>query len=403
MLTTTSTYNSKIVATSRRTRGMVEVTWTDPYIDLSLSVAANDENHASQTSQAADLNRIVDKKWFHLNPSATLNGQFYVMPGTSVEIVNNQVGWWGKTESNSGTGSFAAPYPKLTITFTARPVYSLLVVGDKQYNEYPVDFTIKLYQDAVLAHTETVTSNALLEYTKYGLSVTNVTKMELEIIKWSAVSSVVKISEFYTSITQMYYGDDIISINLLEEREISDGSLPIGNISSNEIDIKIVNTGNEYFPDNTASDYWNLVKNNRKIRAWIGLETSSGVYEDIALGTFWSGDWDTPEMEAYISTSGRDRLEKLRKSIFATSDIYEDVNFYDLIEIVLLDAKTFYPDLVYSLDGGLTLFTAQYAWFERVSHFDAIKQIVSACMANAYMSRDDVLIINWPNYINPTL
>ncbi len=41
--------------------------------------------------------------------------------------------------------------------------------------------------------------------------------------------------------------------------------------------------------------------------------------EYVPLGTFWSGDWSAPEDGVYAQTTGRDRLELLRKSTYSTS------------------------------------------------------------------------------------
>ena len=73
-------------------------------------------------------------------------------------------------------------------------------------------------------------------------------KDALEIIKtkWSEGNRQAKILEFFTGIKETYETDDILLINLLEEREVSQGSLPVGNISSNEIDIRLVNENGGY-------------------------------------------------------------------------------------------------------------------------------------------------------------
>jgi hypothetical protein len=140
--------------------------------------------------------------------------------------------------------------------------------------EYPVDFTIKLYDITdTLLYTETVAGNTLNTWTAtLSPSYTGVTKQILTITKWSAASKQVKIMEFFTSIQEIYYGDDIFAINLLEEREVSNGSLPVGNISANEIDLKLYNKNGVFDAGNTASPLYGAVKANRKIKPYIGAE-----------------------------------------------------------------------------------------------------------------------------------
>ena len=81
----------------------------------------------------------------------------------------------------------------------------------------------------------------------------------------------------------------------MEEKEVSQGSLPIGNISSNEIDIKLNNKNRKFDAGNTQSSLYGLLKANRKIKAWIGIEQDGGAKELVPLGVFWSGDWKAPE------------------------------------------------------------------------------------------------------------
>ena len=48
----------------------------------------------------------------------------------------------------------------------------------------------------------------------------------------------------------------------------------------------------------------------------------------VPLGTFWTGDWDVPEGNLYAQTTGRDRLELLRKSTYNSSEVKTNVNIH---------------------------------------------------------------------------
>jgi hypothetical protein len=286
------------------------------------------------------------------------------------------------------------------MTFAARTIESLLVCGDTIYNEYPVNFQIKVYNGAVVVHTETVTGNTLLRWQKEITTINSATKMTLEVSVWSAGLRIVKISEFYTSIIRQYTGNDIMSLGLTEEMELADNSLPIGNISCNEIDIRLNNVDDKFFPGNIDSDLHTLIKPNRKIFAELGFYLPNGDIEYVSLGTYWSGDWDIPEMGTYAGTSARDRMEQLRKNTFSKSDLYHNTNLYDLALVVLEDAKLDIPDLKWKVDEGLADFEVEWAWLANVTYFEALRQIVEACMAQCYCDRDDYVVIGWPNLYN---
>jgi len=433
MLPTTANFDSAIKATVRKFRARVEVTWVDSDIDPTIVCTANDYNRINDAAEvpsgndnlqhAADGKTVPPYKYAHLDQGLIADGSFHPFPGTAVLSAANETGWWGKTECNSNaewidsttplpttTAIPSGANPILTITFANRAINALLVTGESIYNEYPVSFEVRIYLGAALIHTETVINSVGTDWTLDGVSwrktlpdlpiLYNCDSMQLEIIKWSRPHRVVKIVEFYTGIVETYYDDDILNMNLLEEMLISDGSLPVGNISANELDLKLQNVEDRFFVGNTSSPIYTMIKRNRRIRAWLGtvlppfnvnplLET----VEWIPLGIFWSGDWQAEELGTYVSTSARDRMELLRKSMFEISDIYEDVTLFDLATIVMADAKLKMADMVYNIDASLAAITLQYAWFEKVSYFECIREICEACQGYAYVDRYGVVQI----------
>lgn len=396
----------------RKFHGKVEITWTDPYIDASIAVSANDENYVhslcDSIEQAANLKEIIPKKWAHLDGNIKANGTYYPMPGTNLTAANNEIGWWGGIRCNSN-GEWAAN-PILTVIFASRAIHAINVIGNNYLGEYPVSFIVRIYTlsgDVVPVLTETVTNGVGAGWSRSKVIDTDATavkwikalnpvigtaqKMELEIVKWSTGFRVVKIAEFYTSIVTTYTDDDILSLKLTEESDIAEGTIPIGNISCNELDLKLQNIDDQFFIGNTDSPIYTLLKKNRRIRAWIGIEIADGSTEYKLLGTFFSGDWDASELATFARTSARDRMELLRTSDFEISELYENITLYDLAVEVLDDAVIKIPDLVYNIDITLDDFTLPYAWFKKQSYFQCIKDIVGACMGRAYMDRNDVL------------
>lgn len=261
-------FQENIKAQTRRIYGKIQIDYTDPFIDQSITITANEEANISYPAQTADNAVKPIGKIASLDGSWVLDGSYVLAP-----LDSTQMGWWGSQLAGTG-GAFTAPYPTLTAAFLPRPITRLKVVGDSDREEYPVDFNIKLYNsiDALL-YTETVTANTLISWSKtLDSAITQVTKMVLEITKWSHEGRQAKIVEFFTSIQEIYEGDDILMINLLEEREVSQGSLPVGNISSNEIDIRLYNNNRKFDAGNTQSPLYQTLKQNRRIKAWLGTD-----------------------------------------------------------------------------------------------------------------------------------
>jgi len=119
--------------------------------------------------------------------------------------------------------------------------------------------------------------------------------------------------------------------------------------------------------------------------------------EWVPLGTFWSGDWSAPEDDVYAQTTGRDRLELLRKSTYSTSQVQQNKTLYDLAIAVLQDAGL--TEQEYWVDTELQQFTVPYAYFEPQSHREALRKIAEACLGQVYCDRDGVVRVEGPSYL----
>ncbi len=119
--------------------------------------------------------------------------------------------------------------------------------------------------------------------------------------------------------------------------------------------------------------------------------------EYVPLGTFWSGDWSAPEDGVYAQTTGRDRLELLRKSTYSTSTVQQNKTLYDLAVAVLEDAGLKPEE--YWVDPELQQYTVPYAYFEPQSHREALRKIAEACLGQVYCDRDGIVRVEGPSYL----
>lgn len=383
MYPVTQDFLDKMKADRRQVIAKAVIDYTDPNMDQSIEPSANEEANVSYPMQTADSVETPGKKWASLDGSCIPGEGWWPAPG---DPKRGQMGWWGSTLAGEG-GAFSAPYPTLTITHLPRPARTLKVVGDDMRQEYPVDFDILLYaQDNTLLKTVTVTGNTEVKWSQPLTPwVLDVAKQELVVKKWSHAGRQVKILEFFTSIQETYLSGDLVSLKLLEEREASQGSLPVGNISANEIVLALNNEDGKFDVDNEMSPLANLLKANRRIRAWLGAETSNGE-EWVPLGTFWSLDWDSPDDTLEATVTARDRMELLRKNIYETSPLWGNENLYDIATFVLQDAGLYPGEWV--IDPSLQNIVIPYAWFDPISHRDALRQIAEAGLATVYADRD---------------
>lgn len=273
MYPVTPEFIEKMKADVRQVSARVVIDYTDPFMDQSIEIEANENANISYPRQTADNVLEAAHKWASLDGSWDLTtGEYYLAPSPD-KLTQAQFGWWG-AQLAGPDGAFSPPYPTLTVRHLPRPARQFRVIGDTAREEWPVDFQIKLYaQDDTLLYTETVTGNDQVNWSKpLDSQILDVAKQELIIMKWSHAGRQAKIIEFFTSIRETYETEDLVSIRLLEERESSQGSLPVGNISSNEISLALNNEDKKFDVDNENSPLKNLLKPNRRIQVWIGAD-----------------------------------------------------------------------------------------------------------------------------------
>ena len=273
MYPVTQDFLDKMKAERRQVLARVEVDYTDPFLDQSLEIEANEQANVSYPQQTADSVDQTTRKYACLDGTWDLtSGEYHLAPSPGMSS-QYQMGWWGAQFAGTG-GAFSSPYPTLTVTHLPRPIRQLKVVGDSAREEYPVDFTVKLYgPDDTLLYTETVTGNNQVSWSKdLEPQILDIAKQVLEITKWSHQGRCAKIVEFFTSIREVYETGDLVSLRLLEEREASQGSLPVGNISANEISLSLNNESKKFDIDNEQSSLKNLLKPNRRIQVHLGTE-----------------------------------------------------------------------------------------------------------------------------------
>lgn len=371
-------------ASKRTIYGKVEITYTDPFIDEDIVASASETGRFTYAEQVADNITVAPYKWFSLHENV-LNGSYHPLSGTQ----DPSVGWWGTTLSDA-RGNFASPIT-LTIQFDSRLVQNLQVVGDSQLNCYPVNFTIKLYNSVnTVLYTETVTGNASYLWYKDITDVQNVAKMELSITTISKSNHVAKVVELFTAVVETYEADQVEAVELLEELEFQSGTIMLGALSSNEIDITLDNTDKRFSPGNVLSPLNGLLKRNRRIRAWLGAVVN-GTTQWYSLGVFWTTMWKVTDQAIVVALTARDRLELMRATQFTTSTVYVNYTLYDLFQLVLLDSGLIASQ--FTIDSSLSSITIPYAWFDKMSHKDALQRLAGCTLVNVYCNRDGLVVV----------
>ena len=404
-----ATLRAESKETVRRPIAKVVVTWTDPLIDLSLRTTQNDNNRVSYPIQIADLLTDVPKKWFHTNAAYNVtNDDYFAMPSDILDARRYQVGWWGSQPCDA-SGEFTID-PEIYIDFTKRLALGFILAGDNRLNEYPVDFTVTVYVKSganyIPLEVKNVNGNTSLLYTYiFANPHYNTNRIGIVVHKWSKPFEVVKIVEFYSSIVETFESDQIMQLNILQEFESSPGTLPVGNISCNDMDLTLQNITDRFFTGNTDSNLRNMIKRNRKIEPYIGFQYKNGTQEFTPKGLYWSGDWSVSDNGTGAQISARDRFEMFRTIDFPYTtvlpDTLADVSIKSILEDVLFSLYDYMYDFYYDisdLDDTYVIPHFDPEFFKKKSYFDVIKDLTAASLAYAYMDQptDAEVVENGP-------
>lgn len=384
---------------SRAVYAKVVIDYTDLELDESVVVTTNEQANVSYPYQTADGVATPIGKILSLDGSCSFDGVYTFAPLTSTQEIR-QMGWWGSSLSGTG-GVFSAPYPTLTMNFMPRTMRKITVVGDVFRQEYPVDFKVRMYNEAdTLLHTHTVTGNTGVDYREdVSVTVTNVNRVELEISKWSHVGRQVKILEFYTIIQEVYEDDDIIDFNIVEQKETSGTGLPFGNIASNQISLTLSNEDRRFDAGNTSSPLYRMLRPNRRLKAYLGVEVEPGVREYVPMGVFYTADWDVPEGRAYAKVVGYDRLNAIATTNYSMAVPSTNTSLKTLATNVLLDAGL-EPDS-FNVDDALANINVPVAFFPNLlSHREVLRKVAEASLGQVFCDKLGVIQVEG---ISPTV
>ncbi|WP_089610093.1 hypothetical protein [Dehalobacterium formicoaceticum] len=189
-----------------------------------------------------------------------------------------------------------------------------------------------------------------------------------------------KVLVYFNTIPAEFSGDEVISLNLLEEARAETGN-PLGAVSSNELTITLDNTNHHFTPTNTASPYYNRLKPNVKIEAFLALEITTGVYEDIPLGIFYTAEWKEGTVTGYDALCALGAMDV--PMVKPREDTTIGTMFADLFEALEVDSFYVDPRLIQSVSIGwlpkgsvnqaLQLLCAAGNCFVNVDRFGRIK------------------------------
>lgn len=320
--------------------GYVEVTLTlaDPDALADASATDGGSTHFSNTAQ------IVSEEDKDIVPYATLEDNLWVLDGSRKILPTSNYGDCGFISSSMSdeSGEFSS-LPSVSIDFSethTRLVQGLTIVWGTAYDEYAVDFTIRVYANDMLLGTNAVRGNKDVKSVVY-MDIANYDRITISVEKWCQPNHRARIEEVLIGVEKVYSKGNLFSFKHSQEVDPISASLP-----KSEISFSIDNSDGSYDPNNTES-FAKYLMERQKLKAKYGYKIGDKI-EWIDSGTFYISEWNAPQNGLTADFTARDLLEFMTDTYY--KGLYDPMgtSLYDLAERVLQDA-----DLPLDDDGGV--------------------------------------------------
>ena len=181
--------------------------------------------------------------------------------------------------------------------------------------------------------------------------------------------------------------DDIASLYFLEEL-YAEGETPLGKVSSNQLVLGLKNLDGEFSPINAGSAYYGKLLPNLLVKAYLGLELTSGDYEWVKLGEFRTSNWDAPASSLECELVCYDFLYNILNMPMPHIPCQENKTKKEMIEFLLRAAgKTADEiDISSDLDYAMPL-----GWFVAGEIRDGLAKLAEGSSANIFGDRNGII------------
>lgn len=365
---------------SRRIYGKVYITYSDPMLESDANIEHSSIAYNSHKEQLSDNVHTTDELYFTLYDN-DLSGKYKVSDSHS------QVGWSSSQLSNAD-GTFDEEV-WVAVHFQPRPIKSFMIAFDTSRGNLVKDFNVILTTTdyEVINYQYLDNNDAIIEVTSDSSEIQSVTVLVTRVAKPFSPATILSLP---ISSTFLYRGyedvSELISVDLLEELTYEDDVEALGGVSANEVTVTLDNSNRNFFFNSNSIESKQL-KRNRKIIPWLGVEITKGEIEWYTLGTFWSYKWDVPTNSLSARVVGFDTIGLLDTTSFVNHRMRVDRTVAELIEYVLMDAKSQLNFLEYVIDPALNDIVIPYAWFENGSHTAALRKISMCYPMHIYCDR----------------
>jgi len=288
----------------RKLTARVRIDYSDISVDGTISAAYTPGTNIEQIYDGI----LQDQPGFVTTDMSAMNGNF----------VSGRTSLYDSTLYGSGLLSSPVEVPEIVVTFTPRTFQGVQVTFDTQLVQYGVDFKIQLKSvSGAIVREEAWTGNTGTVASRVFSPVSLVASLTLIITKWSSTHAHARVIEFFSSVSETYGAEDIMSLTVSESRE-NTTRLPIGTTASGQCVVVLYNRDRKFDYDKTDSVLFNLVRDGVRITPEIGDGTNW-----VPMGVFFARAWDISKKGITATVTGLDYMANLGESDYQVNRIIE--------------------------------------------------------------------------------
>lgn len=378
MYAVSTAYKNALIASERTTKGRVtldisdvgmagdvtSITATSQYVNSNISQINDNIRDNTYLQSTWETNRTkLDRSFSFADSTIANNGH--------VGYVSNAI--------CASDGTFT-PNQVITITFGSnRSSIGTTVTFDFLSGEYAKDFDI-VYYDAsnAIITTQSVINNTQVLYPLY-FTVSNYRKIDVVIKKWSVGNRRARVTEVDFGIVKVYTDDNLIRMSLLEEIDITTGTLP-----SAEFKFVVDNSDRSFNILNPTSFYPALQKQ-QQVVAELGLLVNGNIVWT-PVGNYLLSDWQTDEGALTATLTARTNLDNMS---FFTFEQLTNQTGYSLATMAqaIFDVCGITN---YTLDSSLSSILTNGV-VKRTDCRSILQMIAIAGCCNVYVTRDNTI------------
>jgi hypothetical protein len=381
MRTTTDQYKDAVYLTSRAIKGRVTLDITDVTAesDVSSIVTNTEAAYISSLLQLNDDSRTTTRRLATWETNRTFLDGSFSFPDDTVSN-NGEIGYVSDSICNS-SGVFVLQ-PVVTFAFgTLHSSAGLTIMFDPESGECAKDFNVSVYDASdVLIYSADVTGNTLTSC-EVGGQFLNYKKIVFTIKKWSVGNRRARVAEFDFGIVRIYDGDKLVSFNLVEDFDLTTGSVP-----SPEFKFTVDNIDRAFNILNPTG-FFKYLQQRQSLTVEMGLERVDGTLEYLQIGKYLLWEWVSEEGTITATFTGRTYLDLMGNYTYerltTASKSLKDL----AIEILAICGIT-----NYSIDDALASITTN-SLANKVDCKTALQMVALAGMCNIFVSSNGTITL----------